>query len=149
MYTLVRTLVAVLFLALGGMTTAGAQTTAEVNKTLDELFGEHAPYQQFFEKLKKAVAEDDRQTVALMVDYPFQARIKGRAVKIRDRKHFSADYDEIITPKVKNAISRQSYATLFANWQGVMIGDGEIWFSGICKDDECREQTIKIIAIND
>ncbi|MCT8992130.1 hypothetical protein NYR54_17850 [Chelativorans sp. SCAU2101] len=38
-----------------GIIAVEAQTAAEVNKTLDELFGEHAPYQAFFEKLKKAV----------------------------------------------------------------------------------------------
>lgn len=128
---------------------AQAQSASEVNSNLDSLFGDHVPYATFFDRLKKAVDSGDKAAVASMVDYPFQARINGKAVKIRDQKHFVADYDQIVTSKVKNALARQTYATLFANWQGVMIGDGEVWFNGVCGDDSCKQQTVRIIAVND
>jgi hypothetical protein len=128
---------------------AGAQTAGEVNQSLDQLFGDHKPYQAFFAKLQKAVADTDKATVAGLISYPFQARIKGKAVKIRDAQHFIADYDKVITAKVAGAVAKQSYATLFANAQGVMIGDGEVWFSGVCSDSSCKQQTIQITAIND
>ncbi|WP_442580072.1 hypothetical protein ACSBOB_32165 [Mesorhizobium sp. ASY16-5R] len=130
--------------AVAGTASVGAQSVAEVNKAFDELFGGHAPYQNFFDALKKAVASDDKAAVAAMVDYPFQARIGGKAVKIRDAAHFVADYDKIVTAKVKQAVAKQSYATLFANWQGVCIGDGEIWFSGVGDAN-----LVRITAIND
>ena len=144
MYRSVRTIFIAMGLAMAVATPAATQTAAELNETLDDLYGAHAPYQSFFEKLKKAVAENDKKTVSSMVDYPFQARINGKALKIRDAAHFEADYDKILTAKVKEAVAKQTYPTLFANWQGVMIGDGEIWFSGI---DE--KNTVKITAIND
>ncbi|MCX8999731.1 hypothetical protein NOF55_21735 [Rhizobiaceae bacterium BDR2-2] len=130
--------------ASAGTTNTYAQTAAEVDSSLDGLFGAHAPYRHFFEQLQKAVASDDKAAVAAMVDYPFQARINGKAVTLRDAAHFVADYDKIVTSKVKQAIAAQTYATLFANWQGVMIGDGELWFSGVGDGN-----MIKIIAIND
>ncbi|MGK9236217.1 hypothetical protein KXS07_30640 [Inquilinus limosus] len=136
-------------LSVGSAGSAGAQSAAEVNANLDSLFGDHKPYEQFFTKLKKAVAESDKETVASMIDYPFQARINGKAAKVRDQEHFVADYDQIVTPKVKNAVAKQTYETLFANWQGVMIGDGEVWFSGICNDAKCNKSTVRITAIND
>ncbi|WP_026872945.1 hypothetical protein [Inquilinus limosus] len=136
-------------LSVGSPGPAGAQSVAEVNSTLDSLFGDHKPYERFFTELKKAIAESDKETVASMVDYPFQARINGKAVKLRDKEHFVADYDQIITPKVKNAVAKQTYETLFANWQGVMIGDGVVWFSGICNDATCNKSEVRIIAIND
>lgn len=52
-----------------------------------------------------------------MISYPFQARINGKATGLRDTAHFIADYDKIVTAKIKNAVAKQSYATLFANWQ--------------------------------
>lgn len=125
-------------------TDARAQSTADIDAALDSVFGAHAPYRQFFETLQKAVAADDRPAVARLVDYPFQARIGGKAVKVRDAAHFVADYDRIVTPKVKRAIADQTYATLFVNWQGVMIGDGEVWFSGVGSNP-----VVKITAIND
>ncbi|MER9336477.1 hypothetical protein NKJ06_21195 [Mesorhizobium sp. M0293] len=132
-----------------GAGSALAQSVADVNSNLDTLFGNHAQYQTFFDQLKKAVGSDAKATVATMFDYPFQARIKGKALKIRDAKQFVADYDQIITGKVKAAVVKQTYGTLFANSQGVMIGDGEVWFSGICSDNSCKQQTVRITAIND
>ena len=142
-------LISAVSIVLGVAGAVRAQNASEVNGNLDTLFGDHVPYEKFFDKLKKAVGSGDKETIASMVDYPFQARIKGKAVKIRDQKHFIADYDQIITSKVKDALARQTYATLFANWQGVMIGDGEVWFNGVCGDDSCKQQTVRIIAIND
>jgi len=137
-------LLAAVFMTMAGTASVAAQTAAEVDSTLDELFGEHARYKQFFETLQKAMAAGDKAAVAALVDYPFQARIGGKAVKLRDAAHFIADYDKIVTPKVKQAVAGQAYSDLFANWQGVMIGDGEVWFSGVGADN-----VIKITAIND
>ena len=41
------------------------------------------------------------------------------------------------------AVERQTYATLFANADGVMIGDGELWFSGTCADAACAEASVR------
>lgn len=121
-----------------------AQTAADTDAALDAAFGSHEPYRHFLETLQKAVAADDRKAVAAMIDYPFQARINDKATKLRDSAHFITDYEKIMTPKVKQAVAKQTYATLFANWQGVMIGDGEVWFSGIGNTEK-----IKVTAIND
>lgn len=144
MKRVIRTALAALAVMAAGAVSVNAQTAAEVDSSLDALFGAHQPYHQFFEHLQKAVAADDKAAVAALVDYPFQARINGKAVKLRDAAHFVADYDKIVTAKVKHAVAGQTYETLFANWQGVMIGDGEVWFSGVGKDN-----AVKITAIND
>jgi hypothetical protein len=46
------------------------------------------------------------------------------------------------------AIERQTYGTLFANDQGVMIGDGQVWFGAVCDETSCAEPRIRIIALN-
>lgn len=108
-----------------------AQTNADMDKRLDETMGSHKDYAEFFSNLQKAFATDDKEAVAAMVYYPFIGTTKTGTIQIKDAKHFVADYDKLITPEVKAAVAKQTYATLFANWQGVMIGDGTVWFSGI------------------
>ncbi|ASV88441.1 hypothetical protein CES85_3683 (plasmid) [Ochrobactrum quorumnocens] len=137
-------LVCVALISLTTVAPVRAQTTAETNQNLDALFGNHEPYQHFFLKLQKAIKAEDKQAVASMIDYPFRARIGGKAVKVKDAAHFAADYDKIITPKVKQTVLDQTYPALFANWQGVSIGDGEVWFSGVGDQND-----VKITAIND
>lgn len=130
-------------ITLGVAAPAQAQSAAEVNARLDTLFGSHAPYQSFFSALQLAMASDDRQAVAHMVDYPLHTRIDGKAVTVKDTPQFVARYDGIVSAELKRAVAAQSYADLFANWQGVSIGDGKLWFSGVGKN-----HVVRITAIN-
>ncbi len=125
-----------------------AGESAQVDARLDLLFGEHGTYRTFLHELQSAVAEHARGRVAEMVSYPLKTRINGEWVRVHTPAQFLAHYDELLTPKIQQAIARQSYGDLFSNSQGVMIGNGELWFSGVCKDDSCSTRSVKIIAIN-
>ena len=127
---------------------AAAQSESKVNSNLDSLFGDHRPYQMFFEELKKAIAEEDKETVASMIGYPFRTRIEGTLVEIKDQSQFIARYDQFITAGVRNALAEQTYETLFVTRHGVMIGAGEIWFGAICDDAKCGAPTVRITTIN-
>lgn len=121
---------------------------AAVDARLDLLFGEHDPYRAFLRQLQAAVAEDSREQVAAMVSYPLNTKLNGRAVRIRTPRQFLGHYEALLPPKTRQLIARQSYGELFANSAGAMIGNGELWFSGICKDKACRSHVIKITALN-
>lgn len=137
-----RSVVIVLACAMAwGMPPAVAQSATEVNETLDTLFGEHERLETFFTELQQAVTNDDADALAQMVAYPISVTIDGESVDIAGESEFVTDFDQIFTSDVKDAVTSQSYETLFANWQGVMIGDGEVWFSIV--DDAPR-----ITAIN-
>jgi hypothetical protein len=130
------------------MLPAFAQSDKEINARLDELFGQHEVYRTFFTDLKKAVSADDKKAVAAMVDYPITVSIGGKGVKIKSGKDFVSHYDHIFSNKIATAVEKQTYAALFANDQGIMIGDGEIWIDGICLDHDCTKQAVKIITFN-
>ncbi len=125
-----------------------AGEAAGVDARLDLLFGEHEPYRSFLHELQSAVGERARERVAAMVSYPLRTRIKSQSVRVHTPAEFLAHYDELLTPKTRQVIALQSYGDLFANSQGVMIGQGEVWFGGLCKDHACSARSIKIIAIN-
>jgi len=131
-------------IAMGGM--ARAQSEAEVNARLDGLFGDHRPYRAFFTDLKAAVVAGNKQAVVAMVSYPLTVKTGGKAVSLRSAQDLLARYDQVVTARVTAAVRKQTYETLFARDTGVMIGDGEVWFSGICSDNACRRRTVKVIA---
>ncbi|KMZ11699.1 hypothetical protein BHUM_04189c [Candidatus Burkholderia humilis] len=112
------------------------------------LFGKHEPYHAFFDKLKRAVAAKDKNAVAGMVAYPVAVHRANAQIIVRTRKEFLARYDQIFTPKLVDTVGRQDYATLFVRDEGAMIGDGEIWFSSVCRDHACKQPDIKITAFN-
>jgi hypothetical protein len=127
---------------------AGAQSDEATSGRLEALFGEHEPYQAFLAALKDAVSARDKAAVAAMIAYPFETTIAGERVTLASEDEVALRYDRLFTPAVLSAIDRQTYATLFANAEGVMIGDGHVWFSGICSDAACAKVIVKIIAVN-
>jgi hypothetical protein len=124
------------------------QADSDISATLDSLYGDHQPYEDFFNALKQAVAAKDKHAVAGMVSYPFKTKVSGKNLAIRSAQDFVTRYDAILTPKVVSAIEQQTYDTLFARDIGVMIGSGEVWFTGVCSDSQCTQRTVKIIAVN-
>lgn len=129
---------------------APAPSAAEVDARLDMLFGSHAPYKTFLTELQKATAEDDKKAVAAMVSYPITVKIDGTEKTFANEKELIAAYDDVFTPATLLAIKNQTYESLFANDQGIMIGGtGEVWASEIMTDGtEPKSEGVKIIAIN-
>jgi len=102
----------------------------------------------FFGKVKRAVDQGDRKAIARWVAYPTQVDLKGaKNVTIRTRAEFESHFDEIMNTKVVDAVRKQTYEGLFVNYQGVMFGNGEIWFSAI-KGPGGKFDQYRIIKIN-
>ena len=101
----------------------------------------------FLGELRTAVLSGDAGRVALLVQFPISVPEKNGRIELKGARDFTLHYKEIFTEKVKSAIRQQVPEKLQKNWQGVMIGKGEIWFDEI----EVREGegfVRKIIGIN-
>jgi hypothetical protein len=62
--------------------------------------------------------------------------------RVRTEAQFLSQYDSIFDAQVRKAIAQQTAKCLFGNYQGTMIGDGEVWY---------REQAsgaMKIVTVN-
>lgn len=99
---------------------------------------------QFLARLQAAATAPRSRRVALVefVRFPFSTYSNG---KVRHTYSGPADLlddvEHVFTPGVLRAIGDARYETMFVNYQGVMIGNGEVWF-------DRREDGIKIKAIN-
>ena len=112
--------------------------------TVDKLGPEKAKLARaFLSELKSAVEQDQRSKVASMIRFPLRVVTPKKRLAIKDREEFLYNYDHILTAKVKAMIGDEmSSKCLFANWQGYMVGDGEVWFT------EMTSGTLKIITFN-
>jgi hypothetical protein len=95
-------------------------------------------------KLKEAVGKNDRKAVCGLIQYP----LRSSGGMIHSVSSCEARYGTIFNDKVISAIAKQRFEDLFVNWQGVMIGNGEVWMSGVCKDKECNEHDFGIVTVN-
>jgi len=138
----------VVALALIGLAAAPlAADENEVNQTIDQQLGDHTKYQAVIEALQTAVAAGDAAGVAALVDYPIGVEVNGKETNIKTPKAFEEHYAGIVTPAIAKVITEQKYEDLFVNYKGIMFGDGQVWISGICRDDACKEFDAKIETI--
>ena len=103
------------------------------------MYGEHQIYRQFFNSLKKAIVGRDKATVAKLVSYPLYVIYKSKNLIVKSERDFVARYGQIISDRVYQAVKSQHYKDLFADSRGLMIGRGEVWFSGICVRENSGE----------
>jgi hypothetical protein len=136
--------------ALLPLTLQAAQTNlADLNKSIDLSVGDHVKVQQLLTNLQQSVASHNAAAVAALVHYPIKVNPGKKPFTIKNEKAFIKDYDGIITHDIQDAILNQKYENLFVNSQGAMIGGGEVWITGFCRDKSCKQSDIKIGTIQD
>jgi hypothetical protein len=108
-----------------------------------------ASYATFLKRLQSAIRTDDRGAVIKLIGFPLRVNANGRSRLYPDARSVRADYDRIFTPKVTQAILAQRFDRLFGRDQGLMIGDGEVWFDHICTNTRCSPPgPVRIKAVN-
>jgi hypothetical protein len=85
----------------------------------------------FFHDLRAALARDDREAIADMMEYPFLTSVGHKKVHISTRAKFLQHFNEVFDNGVRCEIARATDADVWGNWQGFTIDDGAIWFDDI------------------
>jgi hypothetical protein len=145
-----RTFLFVMVLFVGSSVTLRAQTIPRSGQaecesdTVDRMGPEVAKEaRDFLGKLRNAVERGDKKQVASMVHYPLNVHFADKTVVIRNPAEFTRNYGRIVNDSVKAKITdEKSSRCMFANWQGFMVGDGEVWFQ------EFSQGVLKIITFN-
>jgi hypothetical protein len=96
----------------------------------------------FLAGLQQAVSSGNKIKVAAMVSYPLLVIRGSRKTYIKTKAAFLSSYGTIFDEHVRKAVAQQTSKCLFGNYQGAMIGNGEVWFS------EQANGTMKIISVN-
>lgn len=113
-----------------------------------DFYGVDDDVEQFMADIKSAVKEGNKTWLAKHVLYPIVVNIgSNKKQTIKNQAQFIQQYNKIINPVYKKKIMASCPCNLFANNNGVMLGDGEIWIN---QKPESTEQSYDfvIIAIN-
>ena len=132
------------FMPGGALPVAGGDAIVPLINSLAKKF-DHVILTQ----LQQWVASHNASAVASLVHYPIKVNPGKKPFTVKNEKAFIKDYDRIITHDIQDAILKQKYENLFVNSQGAMIGDGEVWITGFCRDKSCKQSDIKIGTIQD
>ena len=109
---------------------ASQSTSNCPNSTVQDAWGPEVTSQakSFLVTLQKVVESNDSAGFARLVHYPVRIIDGARMSKIANRSTLIRKYSSLMTANVREAILKQSQECLFGNDQGVMIGNGQIWF---------------------
>ena len=87
----------------------------------------------------QAVKRGDKKAVAGMVAYPIKVQLPTGPQRLRSAAELVANYDAIFSPRYRDAIAAAMPRNMFVRDQGIMLGQGEVWFGA----------DGKVIALND
>ncbi|MFA8300575.1 MAG: hypothetical protein ACEPOV_10465 [Hyphomicrobiales bacterium] len=90
---------------------------------------------QFLKALQYFVKNNDKEVISSVINYPIHT--------IPNKEFFFKHYDSIFNTAVKDSLQVANLDSLFRNYQGTMVGNGQIWVNEVD-----TIPTWKIIAIN-
>ncbi|GAB3625259.1 hypothetical protein PTE30175_01586 [Pandoraea terrae] len=77
---------------------------------------------------RRGVLDDRRDVVAQSIRYPLRVSLRGKTLILRNPKTLLARYNEIFTDSFVKTIGTSVPRLMFARADGVMLGDGAVWF---------------------
>lgn len=94
-----------------------------------EFDGTNDEVENFMKSIKSSILANDKKWIARHVYYPLNVTINKKAVVIKNEKQLIDNFDKIFYTKFKEKIKATYACNLFTNYQGAMLGSGEIWIN--------------------
>ncbi|MFZ1799492.1 MAG: hypothetical protein WAU24_06465 [Chitinophagaceae bacterium] len=96
-------------------------TTAEQFRVAG--FNDPPGFRKFFSTFQNWVATNNTDSIAAHIQFPLKNCSSASA--------FKKDYKNLFNDQVKSSVAAQDANHFFANQQGLMTGNGEVWFNEI------------------
>jgi hypothetical protein len=105
-----------------GCPATGSQWYGIAGATSDELVEKNVQGFYF------AVLKGEKEEAAKYVSFPLSFSLNKQSKTVYNRTAFLGYYDQIFTKTFLAKVAKGIPHHMFANWQGIMIGNGEVWF---------------------
>jgi hypothetical protein len=114
------------------------------NRTVEDAWGTKVASETiaFLTQLQRALRAGDKKQIASPVHYPLRVFDGSLTIEISSPSDLVTRYSSVFSRDVRQAILTQSGECLFGNDQGMMIGNGQVWFELESSGE------MKIITIN-
>ncbi len=86
-------------------------------------FDDPEGFKAFFKEYKKWVVEDNVDSISAHIRFPLR--------NCKSPEIFKKQYGTYFNKKVKQSALQQNADKFFANYNGAMTGDGELWFTDV------------------
>jgi hypothetical protein len=95
-----------------------------------DFYGTDDDVEKFMKHVKTSILNSDKEWIANHINYPLKTTLfKGKAITIKNKKQLIDNFDQIFHQEFKDKIKSLCVCNMFNNYQGVMLGDGQIWIN--------------------
>lgn len=102
----------------------------------------------FMLKVKNSILKGDKNWIASHTRYPIKAVLNhGKLIAIKTGPQLIDNFNQIFNPEYKEKLTPLRTYNLFNNYQGIMLGNGQIWINNTPKSTESTPD-YQIITIN-
>ncbi|MBE6069528.1 MAG: hypothetical protein E7211_17840 [Clostridium lundense] len=104
--------------------------------------------EKFANKIQSYIINNNKEKLAGEISYPINVKINDKTTKIQNKAEFFKNYDLIFNSKYKQVMTNAFVKYMFANYKGVMFGEGNynMWINGIASTNGTAK--LMITAIN-
>ncbi len=102
------------------------------NRYSDSFFTKADDVESFMKTAKGSILRGDKNWIANHTSYPLKTTLDGKTpITIKNAKQLVTNFDRIFHAEFKNSIKSLCSCNLFTNYQGAMLGNGQIWINVI------------------
>ncbi len=100
--------------------------------------------ENFALQVKAAFLQNKKEWLAQQIIYPLDIRLgNGQTKSLKNANEFISNFAQIAHAGFKKQLSTVGCFNLFHNYQGIMMGNGEIWL-----DCDAEQNSMKIVGVN-
>jgi hypothetical protein len=119
-----------------------------LDQRYSDFYGTDIDVENFMKNVKTSILNGDKEWIANHVSYPLRTTLfKDKPITIKNRQQLIDNFDQIFHQKFKETIESFCVCNLFNNYQGAMLGNGEIWINNKPNSTEDKFD-FNITAIN-
>ena len=120
----------------------------EYDHRYSDFYGSDDDVEKFMKHVKTSILNSDKEWIANHVSYPIKTTLyKDKVITIKNKKQLIENFDQIFHQEFKDKIKSFCVCNMFNNYQGVMLGNGEIWINNKLNSTEDKFDC-NITAIN-
>lgn len=120
-------------------TDSGSQNIYEVCTSVPK-----AEVEAFAAQVKQQIVSHDWKGLSGNISYPITV---GDTTYQNSDEFAAGNFEDSLSQKFVDAVEAETCTDMFCNWQGIMLGNGEVWISEVLNDDS-SSQGLKVTAIN-
>ena len=103
---------------------------------------------KFLSSVLAAVERKDADWIAAHTSLPIAVTLNGDRRVLKKKEEFAAIVARSLTDDLRTRFRSEGKKELFKNWQGVMVGDGILWFGELRGVDDSPPEYV-ILAFGD